>query len=267
MKLMTALLVVTLGLMATDVAAQAVSAAEREALARIADEAAAKGLPSALLTNKIREGLAKGHDAQRIEAVVRQMATQLEAADQLLREIDRSAAGPARDSSLKLLAESLGSGVTANDVRELRRQTQAADTTAVSGEAIASAARGLSYITEAKLPVSDGTGVMAAAVRQGFRSHEVLDLGLEIKRRERDFAAGRSTLREVREAITRGDRPAQIFRDSRPERPAAARPAKPERPERPARPERPDRPERPESPQRPERPDRPERPERPAARP
>ena len=119
------------------------------------------------------------------------MAAHLETSDQLLRETRSAVTGAAREASVTLLAESIGSGVTANDVRELRRQTQAADRPAVSGEAIASAAKGLSFIREAKLPVSDGTGVIAEAVRQGFRSHEVLDLGREIKRRERDFIAGR----------------------------------------------------------------------------
>jgi hypothetical protein len=233
--------------------AQSVSTSEREALARIADEAAAKGLPSAPLTNKIQEGIAKGYGATRIEQVVRQMAAHLETSDQLLRELDPAAAGPVREVSLTRLAESLGSGVTANEIRELRRQMQAADRPAVSGESIASAARGLAYIREAKLPVKEGTGVMAAAVRQGFGPYEVLDLGREIKRRERDFIAGRATLNAVRDAIARGDRPEQLFRD-RPEpveRPAASRPTTPERPA------RPERPERPETPQRPERPERP----------
>jgi hypothetical protein len=258
-KLVVALALIGMLGVVPELHAQAVSASEREALDRIADDAGAKGLPTAPLTNKIREGLAKGHQAQRIETVVRQLASQLEAADLLLREIDRAATGPSRDASLTLLAESLGS-VTANDIRELRRQVQAADRPAVSGESIASAAKGLAYISEAKLPVSDGTGVIATAVRQGFRPPEVLDLGREIKRRERDFVAGRSTLRAVRDAIARGDRPAQLFRDSRPEpieRPAATRPAAPERP---ARPERPERPARPDTPERTERPETPERP-------
>jgi hypothetical protein len=265
-KFATALVMIVMLGLAPELRAQSVSESDREALARIADDAAAKGLPSAPLTNKIQEGIAKGYNAKRIEPVVRLMAAHLETSDQLLRELDPSVTGAARDAAVTLLAESLGSGVSVNDIRELRRQTQAADKPAVSGEAIASAAKGLAYIREARLPVSDGTGVIAAAVRQGFRSHEVLDLGREIKRREGDFTAGRSTLRAVRDAIARGDRPEQIFRDSRPEkteRPAAARPAA-ERPERPARPERPGRPERPETPQRPERP---ERPERPTARP
>jgi hypothetical protein len=242
--------------------AQPVSAAERESLARIADDASTKGLPSAPLTNKIQEGIAKGYSATRIEQVVRQMAAHLETSDQLLREMDPAAGGAVRELALTRLAESIGGGVTADEIRELRRQMQAADRPAVSGESIASAARGLAYIRDAKLPVTDGTGVMATAVRQGFRPYEVLDLGREIKRRERDFIAGRSTLRAVRDAIARGDRPEQLFRDSRletPDRPAATRPATPERPERPARPERP---EAPDAPRRPERPERPERPTR-----
>lgn len=263
MKLPSAVVLIAMLGLAPELRAQSVSASEREALGRIADEAAAKGLPSAPLTSKIQEGIAKGANATRIEQVVRQMAAHLETSDQLLRELDPSVTGAAREAAVTLLAESLGSGVTPSDVRELRRQSQANGKPQVSGETVASAARGLSYISAAKLPVSEGTSVVAEAVRQGFRPHEVQDLGLEIKRRERDFIAGRSTLREVRDAIARGDRPEQIFRGSRAERverPAATRPATPERPERPARPERPERPERPDAPQRPERPERPERP-------
>jgi hypothetical protein len=256
---------------ASAAAAQSVSAADREALVRLrvdrggsagevdallrhADEAAAKGLPSAPLANKIREGLAKGHDPQRIEAVVRQMASQLEAADRLLREMDRRAADPGGEAAVTLLAEALGGGVTADEVRQLGRQ--AAGAPSIPADAIASAAKGLAYIREASLPATDGAAVIAAAVRQGFRPHEVLDLGREIKRREQDFVAGRATLGAVRDAIARGDRPEQLFPDSRPEiveRPAATRPAAPERPA------RPERPERPETPQRPERPERPVR--------
>jgi hypothetical protein len=263
-KLMTVLVLLAMLGLAPELRAQSVSASEREALARIAEEAGARGLPSAPLTNKIQEGIAKGANAQRIEQVVRQMVVHLQTSDQLLRELDPAVTGPAREAAVTLLAESLGSGVATNDIRELRRQALAPDKSAMSGESIASAAKGLAYIREAKLPVSDGTGVIVAAVRQGFRPLEVLDLGREIKRRERDFVAGRTTLAAVRDAIARGDRPEQLFRDSRPEpveRPAATRPATPERP---ARPERPERPARPEAPQRPERP---ERPERPTARP
>ncbi|HEY5550979.1 MAG TPA: hypothetical protein VIK52_03765, partial [Opitutaceae bacterium] len=123
----------------------------------------------------------------------------------------------------------------------------------VSPEGLAGAAKGLSFIKEGRLPVAEGTAVMAEAVRQGFRSHEMLDLGREIKRRERDYREGRANLLAVRDAIARGSRLDQLFRDSRAgivDRPAATRPeptaTRPEpvtRPERPQPPERPARPE------------------------
>jgi hypothetical protein len=276
---LTALLLVALcSLAAPDLcAAQSVSASEREALVRLrtdrggqaeevdaliglAGEVAAKGLPAAPLMNKLREGLAKGADPKRIDQVIRQMATQLEAADRLVREIEPAPGGAGREASVTLLAESLGSGVTPGDVRELLRLAQASGRPPLSAEAVAIAAKGLSFIEEARLPVPEGTAVIAEAVKQGFRSHEILGLAREVKRRVGDYRAGRASLRALRDAIARGDRPDQLFRDSRGnavERPASARPDAPV-----------DRPTvRPEVPQRPEQPTRPERPERPAGGP
>ena len=104
------------------------------------------------------------------------------------------------------------------------------------------------------MSVPEGTAVMAEAVKRGFRSNDILDLAREIKRRESDYRAGRASLRALRDAIARGDRPDQLLRDSRAvtvDRPAAA-PSRPERPvERPARPEAPQRPEQPVRPERP----------------
>lgn len=270
-SLMALLMIALTGLVAPKLcAAQSVSASEREALVRLgvdrggraeevealihqADEAAAKGLPAAPLTNKISEGLAKGYDPKRIEPVIRQMATHLETADRLLREMEPATAG--REAPVTLLAESLGSGVTPDEVRELRRLVQSASKTGKPpplAEELAGAAKGLSFIKEVRLPAVEGTAVIAEAVRQGFRSHEILDLGREIKRREGDFVAGRASLRALRDAIARGDRPDQLFRASRTERverPASARPETPV--ERPARPEPPQRPEQPVRPERP----------------
>jgi hypothetical protein len=262
-SLATVLLTALVGLFAPDLCAgQSVDASEREALVRlrvdrggraedvdalirVADEAAAKRLPAQPLTNKIREGLAKGADPKRIELVIRQMAAQLDTADQLLREIESVPASTGREASVTLLAESLGSGVTPDDVRSLRKLAP------MSSDSLASASRGLAFIKDAQLPVGEGTAVMAEAVRQGFRSHEILDVGREVKRRESDYRTGRATLRALRDAIARGDRPDQLFRDTRTDpvtRPAAARPETPI--ERPARPET----QRPEQPARPERP-------------
>ena len=230
------------------------SAEDVEALIRLADEAAAKGLPPAPLTNKIREGLAKGHDPRRIELVVRQMAMHLEAADQLIREIEPATEATGREAAVTLLAESFGSGVTSDEVRDLRRQAQPSAKLPLTSEGIASAAKGLSFIKEARLPVADATAVMAEAARQGFRSHEMLAIGREVKRRESDYRDGRASLRALRDAIARGDRPDRLFRDRRAD--AASRPA-----ERPAT-QTPDRPTRPDAARRPDQPERPTRPER-----
>lgn len=205
----------------------------------------------------------------RIELVVRQLAVHLETADRLMREMEPASGGAARDASVTLLAESIASGLTPDEIRELGRQTRSLgrplEGTApsragkpMSHESLAGAAKGLSFMKEAKLSVAEGTAVIAEAVRHGFRSREILDLGREVKRRESDYRAGRASLRALRDAIARGERPDQLFRDSRAEtaeRPAAERPESVvDRPERPIRPEAPQRPET-------ERPTRPERPE------
>ena len=227
-------------------------------LNRLADEAADKGLPSAPLTNKIREGLAKGAPPQRIEAIVRQMIAQLETADRLIREVDPASLRPGRDAAVTLLAESFGNGATVDEIRELHRQSQTKGNAPISADALAGAAKGLSFIKAARLSVPEGTAVIAEGVKQGFLSHEILEIGREVKRREDDYRAGRASLRELREAIARGDRPRQLFGERPPtaiERPAGARPEAPV--ERPAA-------SRPEAPQRPVR-DQPQRPQRPSA--
>jgi hypothetical protein len=233
-------------------AAQSVSPAERESLDRVVAETAALGLPAASLANKIQEGIAKGAAATRIEAVIRQMAGNLQIADQLMRETE-PATSPARDASLTLLAESLGSGVTPDEVRQLHQAARAAGPMAVSAESLASAAKGLAFIKDAQLPIADATAVIAETLKRGFRAHEILDVGREVRRRERDYRTGRASLRALRDAIARGDRPDQLFRDSRAEtvaRPAATRPetqvdrpaARPETPQRPVQVVRPERP-------------------------
>ncbi len=268
----TLLAIVMSGLVAPHLcAAQSVSASEREALVRLrvdrggraedvdtlirqAEDAASKGLPAGALTNKIREGLAKGADPKRIESVLRQMTTNLETADRLVREMNLPSGGAGRDASLTLLAESLGAGVTVDEVRDIRQQAQSSGKSPLPLEGLANGAKGLSFIKEARLSGAEGSAVIVEAIRQGFRPPEVLDLGRDIKRRENDFRAGRASLSTLRDAIRRGDRPDQLFRTSRPEvvdRPTSARPERPADP--PERPAPPDRPQRPEQPDRPER--------------
>lgn len=229
-------------------------AEEVDALLRSA-EAAGRTVPVEPLTNKIREGLAKGADPQRIEDVLRRMVASLGAADALVRELTPAATGPDRRAAVVLLAESLDAGVTVEEIRELGRELATMPT--APPDRLASSAKGLGLIKEARLPAADGRQVMTEAARRGFRSTELLDLGREIKRRERDFQTGRASLRAVRDAIARGERPEQLFRDTRPEpvtRPAATAPERPQpmRPEA-TRPERPPVPERPAPTERPGR--------------
>ena len=239
-------------------AERGVTVEDAETLLRPLDEAGAKGLPVAPLANKVREGLVKGADPRRIDTVVRQMAGHLGAADALLREMNLSAP-PGRDEPVVLLADALSGGVTSNEVRELRRQAQTAGTTPLASDSLAGAAKGLALIKSASLPPADATAVMVEAVRHGYRSHEMLELGRQVKRHERDYRDGIASLRGLREAIARGERPEQLFAGGRPptvERPVAGRPDPAV--ERPARPETPERPARPERPERPQTPDRPE---------
>jgi len=222
-------------------------AGRSDVLQRLVDEAAAKGLPSEPLTNKIREGAAKNVDPKRIEAVVRQLLGQLETAERLIRENNAASEAATRNASIALLGEAIGSGVTEGDVRDLRRVAEQARRP-LNADGLANAARGAGFIREAGLPPDDGLAVIGEAVRQGYQSIDVLNLGREVKRREADYRSGRASLRALRDQIARGERPEQLFRAERPEtveRPAGARTDTPVRPERPARPEPPVRPERP----------------------
>jgi len=223
---------------------QPANAQTEDDLLRQADAiAAAKGVPVDPLKNKVREGFAKNRNPKQVEAAVTQLATSLETADRIIREVEPGAAAAARESAVTLLADAFFSGLTPEESRELQRQTQVP---ALTAQDLAGAAKGLSLIKEAGLSVNEGTAVMAEAVRQRFRSYEMLDLGREIKRREADYRSGRATLRSLRDAIARGTRPETLLRDSRAvaiERPAATRPTTTDRPERPV--DRPQRPERP----------------------
>ena len=225
-------------------ASQPAMAQTQDDLLRQADAvAAAKGLPVDPLRNKVREGFAKNRNPKQIEAAVNQLAANLETADRIVRDVEPGAAAAAREGAVTLLADALFSGLTTEEIRELQRQTQAP---ALPAQDLAGAAKGLSFIKEARLPVNEGTVVMAEAVRQKFRSYEMLDLGREIKRREADYRSGRVTLQSLRDAIARGTRPETLLRDSSAvatERPAATRPTTTDRPERTTAPV--DRPQRP----------------------
>jgi hypothetical protein len=209
------------------------------------DRAASRGLPQEALVNKLKEGLAKGVPPVRVHAVLRDIVGHMDRASGLL--------GPVADAALRaraieVLAEALGRGVTPDDVTRLARLAQGS--TPATAESLAFGAKGWALLREAGITSDDGVPLMAEAMRQGFRSADILSLAREVSRRRDDFTSGRMTLESVREAVRRGERPERVLPPERPERPERVAPERPETPERPERPpeppsERPERPERP----------------------
>jgi len=197
--------------------AQGHSAEEVNQLVEQVTKAGQKGLPTEPLANKVKEGLAKGVEPKRIDSVLRQLVTHFESAHDILQEsttkgmID-SAQGN-RQRALEGLAEALSRGATAEEVRELAKSAQGTGAK-VSQESLASGAKSLAILKEAKIPAKDGAALVAEGLRQGFRSTELADLAREIKRRGPEFQQGRMSLQNVRDQVSKGQRVDRIFRDS-----------------------------------------------------
>lgn len=196
--------------------AQGHSAEDVNALVEQVIKAGEKGLPTEPLANKVKEGLAKGVEPKRIDAVLRQLVTHFESAHDILLEsttkgmVD-SAQGN-RQRALEGLAEGLSRGATAEEVRELARTAQGVGSK-VSQESLASGAKSLAILKEAKIPTKEGAALVAEGLRQGFRSTELADLAREIKRRGPEFQQGRLSLQNVREQVSKGQRADRIFRE------------------------------------------------------
>lgn len=244
--------------------AQGGTADEVDELIRAANGIAAKGLPSEPVTNKIREGLAKGVEPKRIEPVLRQLTRQLETADQLVTELEVVRSGSSRGGAVMAMADALMRGVTPEEVRDLHRQGRSSGQP-LTPDALTSAAKSLSMLKEATIAPTQSVAVVGEAMRQGYRANELLELGRELKRRGGEFQSGRADLQSVREQIAKGDRPERLFREDHgghggngrgetrlewSDRSGSGRTDHIERPERSIRPDRPERLERPERPER-----------------
>ncbi len=92
--------------------------AVRQHLQETVDRAAAGGLPAEMIVSKIREGLAKGIDATRIDAAAVRLATNLQAARQLLQA---KAPGFTSRALIGALAEAQGAGVALEAADPLMR--------------------------------------------------------------------------------------------------------------------------------------------------
>ena len=186
-----------------------------------AAKAGERGLPADVVANKIKEGLAKGVDPKRIEPVLGQLIGHLDRAQEILKDTaNRSSAEPGsgpRARAVETLAEALARGVTPDEIRELDRQARQG-TQRLTPEGLAAGAKGLALIKEGGISTGDGRALVGEALQRGVKSSELVDLAREIKRRGGEFQSGRLRVQSVREAIARGDRLDQVFRDDRGDR-------------------------------------------------
>ncbi|MDH3504925.1 MAG: hypothetical protein OEZ41_04645 [Nitrospirota bacterium] len=180
-----------------------------------AQQAIEQGLPERPIMNKIKEGLAKGASPERIQPVVRDMVRNLRDAREVLQDAASGGSGQGgtdNSRATEVMAEALGRGVTVDEVRSLGRSGGKGR---VNQETLAFGAKGLAMTKEAGVPGTEGIPVIGEALRQGFRTNELLDLGREIKKHGNEFRADRNRIQEVKKAVERGERPGKIFERDR----------------------------------------------------
>ena len=240
-----------------------------------------RGIPTDALVNKIKEGLAKGIEPQRIEPVLRNMTSRLESAHEVLEEAKASGMAEGnRQRALETMAEAFARGATKDDVRDLLKLSQEGKHKATQ-DVLAAGAKSLAVMKEGHIPAKDGAALVGEGIRQGYRASELMDLSREVKRRGSDFQEGRASLQQLREQVSRGERSDRLFREdrsgsgdrdrgdrndrgdrsSRGERNESGR-DRLDRQDRSGGSDRPDRIDRPEKVDRSDRPDRPEKVER-----
>lgn len=177
------------------------------------NKAGERGIPVEPLTNKVKEGLAKGVDSKRIDPVLRQMVTHFESAQEVLREAGtRGVTEGNRRVALETLADAFSRGATAEDVRELTRQSQDGKQK-VTQESLAVGAKSLAVMKEGKIASKVGAALIGEGMRQGYKPSELLDLSREIKRRGGEFREGRVNMQSLQERVRRGERGEQLFRN------------------------------------------------------
>jgi hypothetical protein len=191
------------------------SANEIDPLLEQVNKAGERGLPTESLLNKVKEGLTKGIEPTRIDPVLRQMASRLESAHEVLEEAKaRGLAEGNRQRALETMAEAFARGATTDEVRELARLSQEGKHKATQ-EVLAAGAKGLAVMKEGNIPSKEGAALVGEGIRQGYRASELLDLSREVKRRGSDFQEGRASLQQLRDQVSRGEKSDRLFRDDR----------------------------------------------------
>jgi hypothetical protein len=155
----------------------------------VADTAKA-GLPAELLVSKVREGLAKGVPAERIQIAAGRLAESLKMADAFVRERRPGATPPVE--LVRALAEARMAGV----------ELAAADSVVRSGRPTAETARAVEVLTDLTLrgyPTGRAAGLLRDVFARDAASVGRLPATLEVLRREQAL-----THAETLDAIARG---------------------------------------------------------------
>ncbi|MDH5668637.1 MAG: hypothetical protein OEY86_11550 [Nitrospira sp.] len=217
---------------ATHAMAEPLSNQDREAISRLGStqghspdelnplleqvsQAGERGIPTAPLVNKVKEGLAKGIAPKRIDPVIRQMTSRLESAREVLEEAHvRGVTEGNRQRAMNTMAEAFTRGATKDEVRDLIRHSQEGKHKTTQ-DVLAAGAKGVAVMKEGAISSTEGTALVGEGIRQGYRASELLDLSREVKRRGSDFQEGRESLRQLREQVRRGERSDRLFREER----------------------------------------------------
>lgn len=173
---MGASLVIAPRMMAQDASATSLATVgderTRAALRAIFDDAAAKGLPTAPLITKVREGLAKRAEPERIRVATAQLAARLERAASALapsRSTDELAAG----------ADALQVGIGVSTLRDMRRVWPAKPLTVPLGV--------LAELVASGVPQDNATRRVRELLVQGATTTQLAALGTTVRA---DISAG-----------------------------------------------------------------------------
>ena len=122
----------------------------------LADSALARGLPQTPLVDKALEGAAKSAAPDRINAAVRAVFGQLQAAAQAIRDAGTNATSDAVEAG----AFALGAGLTASDVSDVARTADRNHPTAVALQVAGT-------LVALGVPRAQSVGLVRAAIRSG----------------------------------------------------------------------------------------------------
>lgn len=200
--LLTALATASLPAMVGIAAAQSTSRLERakaalspaaaQALDRAVTAARDRGLPTDPLVDKALEGVAKGIPAERVVAVVQQLADQLGRAQALL---GRAAAATPAD--VAAVADALRRGVPDAAVRDLRADAKA-------GEPVALAIHTLADLLDRGVPVDIAVDVIGAWRGRGAKPDELREIPAAVERLIREGALPAQAGAAVASAVRNG---------------------------------------------------------------